>query len=182
VATIDPAGKFLFVTDLTSGRIFAYQINQSSGALTAAAGSPFPVPSGGQPSIAVTDGAGKFLYATLISGGIAAFTVDSVTGALINVPGSPFTTSNEPNSIAVSPTGKYLYVANFTDGSVDGFAIDTSSGALSIVGGSPFSTAPSPSNLVVDPSGDFLYVSISPPAPCPRSMDRRSRPYNPPLT
>ena len=104
----------------------------------------------------------QVLYATLISGGIAAFTVDSVTGALINVPGSPFTTSNEPNSIAVSPTGKYLYVANFTDGSVDGFAIDTSSGALSIVGGSPFSTAPSPSNLAVDPSGDFLYVSISP--------------------
>jgi 6-phosphogluconolactonase len=160
VAVIDPAGKFLFATDLTGGQIFAYQIDQSNGALSAVAGSPFLVPANGQPSIDVIDSTGKFLYASLISGGVAAFALDSSTGALTDVPGSPFPTSAEPTFIAVTPSGKFIYVSNSLDGSIDGFAIDTSSGALSKVMGSPFSTAFSATNIVVDPSGSFLYVSI----------------------
>ena len=46
VAITDPAGKFLFVTDLTGGRIFAYQINQTDGSLSAVTGSPFALPGG----------------------------------------------------------------------------------------------------------------------------------------
>jgi 6-phosphogluconolactonase len=162
VAVIDPAGKFLFATDLTGGRIFAYQINPSSGALSAVAGSPFTVPASGQPILDVIESTGKFLYAPLSAGGVAAFVVNSSTGALTDVPGSPFATSNVPSSIAIAPSGKFIYVPNFQDGSIDGFGIDTNTGALSQVTGSPFRTAPSPSNVVVDPSGNFLYVSIYP--------------------
>jgi 6-phosphogluconolactonase len=162
VGVIDSAGKFFFATDLTGGRIFAYQINQTSGALSAVAGSPFIVPANGQPILDVIDRTGKFLYAPLFAGGVAAFLVDSSTGGLTNVPGSPFATSNLPSFIVIAPSGKFLYVTNFRDGSIDGFGMDTNTGALSHVTGSPFSTAPSPSNIVVDPTGKFLYVSTYP--------------------
>jgi 6-phosphogluconolactonase len=162
VAAIDPAGKFLFSSDLTGGRMFAYQINQSDGSLSPVAGSPFGIPANGQPSIDVVDSSGNFLYASLIKGGIAAFVIDSSTGALTNVAGSPFPTSNQPVFIAKDPVGGFIYVCNFPDGSVDGFAIDALTGVLTKVPGSPFPTAPSVSSIVVNTSGEFVYVSIYP--------------------
>jgi 6-phosphogluconolactonase len=161
VAVIDPSGKFLLATDLTGGRIFVYQINQSNGALSAVIGSPFAVPANGQPTRAVLDGKGKFLYAPLLSGGVAALALNSSTGTLTDVPGSPFPTSNEPANITADPAGKFIYICD-ADGSIDGFAIDATSGALTTVMASPFTTATSPSSIIVDPSGKFVYVSIAP--------------------
>ena len=163
MGAIDPAGKFFFVTDLTGGRVFAYQIDQANGSLSAVVGSPFTVPVNGQPSSEVIGGAGKFLYLELISGGVGAFAINSSTGALTDIPGSPFPTiGNEPSFIAADPSGNFIYVSNFQDGSIDAFAVDANNGVLSTVMGSPFSTAPSPSSIAVDPSGKFLYVSIYP--------------------
>ena len=105
VAVIDPAGKFLFVTDLTGGRIYAYGIDSSSGALSPVAGSPFMVPAGGQPILDVIDSLGAYLYAPLFNGGIAAFGVDSTSGALTNVAGSPFPTAYVPSAVTISPWG-----------------------------------------------------------------------------
>jgi 6-phosphogluconolactonase len=160
VAVIDPTGKFLYATDLTGGRIYAFQVNQSNGSLSAVAGSPFAVPSNGQPSFDVVDKSGKFLYSSLISGGVAAFALDSLTGALNDVPGSPFPTSSQPTCMAMDPVGRFIYVGNAGSGSIDGFSIDANSGTLSKAAGSPFGTGLSPSNIVVDPSGHFLYASI----------------------
>jgi len=159
VAAVDPPGRFLFVADLTGSRIFAYQVNQSDGSLSTAAGSPFSLPADSYPSIVVVDSTGKYLYALLNAGGIAAFVINTSTGALTTVPGSPFPTTNSPVYIAVDPADSFIYVCD-SDGSVDGFAIDTTSGGLTAVMGSPFSTAQAASNIAVDPSGKFVYVSI----------------------
>src|SRR5580700_5867562 len=40
---VDPAGKFVYVTNNFDGIVLAYTINASNGALTAVPGSPFPV-------------------------------------------------------------------------------------------------------------------------------------------
>jgi len=159
VAAIDPTGRFLYANDLTGGRIFAYQINESDGSLTAVAGSPFTVPASGQPTLDVIDGTGKFLYAPLISGGVAAFALNISSGALTNVPGSPFPTSNQPDFIAADPAGGFIYVSNALNGVIDGFAIDAGIGALTGVVGSPFSTASSAGVIAVDPLGKFVYVT-----------------------
>ncbi|MGA9419790.1 MAG: beta-propeller fold lactonase family protein, partial [Candidatus Cybelea sp.] len=40
-AVVDPKGKFVYVTNLSSNNVSAYTINVTTGALTAVAGSPF---------------------------------------------------------------------------------------------------------------------------------------------
>jgi 6-phosphogluconolactonase len=159
VAIIDPAGKFLFATDLTGGRIFAYQINQADGSLSAVAGSPFALPGGNLPSIDVIDSTGNFLYVSQFAGGLAAFAINSVTGALTNVTGSPFSTNIGGVPVFLATAGKFVYVCN-SNGTIDGFGVDPNTGILTQVPGSPFSTASSlAANITIDPLGKFAYVS-----------------------
>jgi 6-phosphogluconolactonase (cycloisomerase 2 family) len=158
VATIDPSGKFLYATDLTGGRAFGYQIDPSSGSLTAIAGSPFTVASTLQPSIPVIDSTGHFLYVSLLTG-IAAFAINGSTGSLTPVPGSPFSTASQPIYLATDPVGNFLYACTVTNGTIEGFAIDPTTGVLPSVG-PPVDTTQFTSNIIVDPSGKFVYVSI----------------------
>jgi 6-phosphogluconolactonase len=168
---ITPSGNFLYASDGNDpqGGISAYTIDTSTGALTSIAGSPFPTVAGGGPDCLVVDSAGKFLFATLpFLNGIAAFTIDSGTGVLTAVAGSPFS----PNlagefpilySIALSPSGNFLYAQGSANGEIYGFTVDPSTGVLASMAGSPFnlhSFSPNMGNLVVDPSGSFLYVGV----------------------
>ena len=132
--TVNPNGKFLYVTGAyafrgfalnpsgtfaySQGTFLAYAINPSSGALTALAGNPF-----GEDS----------------EGGIYAFAIDGITSALTVVPGSPFdpVAGSIFSPIAVDPSGNFAY-AVADDGSIYVFSIDTGTGALTAVAGSPF--------------------------------------------
>jgi 6-phosphogluconolactonase len=156
----DPNGNFIFVNDLTGGHIFAYLVGGGS-SLASVPGSPFTVPSNGQPVDLVMASGGKFLYAPLFSGGIAGFSVNSSTGALSVVPGSPFPTSNQPFALAVDSSGGFLYsIGGSSNNTIEGFSMDANTGALTAIMGSPFN-APSPlSSLAVDPSGKFLYATV----------------------
>jgi len=152
-----PSGKFLYVNDLSFGRIFAYAIG-SQGTLSAVAGSPFTLPDGEQPTRIVLDSSGKYLYAPLyIGNGIAAFSIDASTGSLVSIPGSPFTTSETPDGVAAA--GSFLYAVNYPDGPVDGFRVDPDTGALAIVPGSPFPTSQFTGFATADATGQFFYVS-----------------------
>ena len=168
---VTPSGKFLYVSDTNdpNGDISAFTIDSSSGALTSIAGSPFPTIPGGQPDGLVVDASGKFLYAALtFNNAIAAFTIDSSTGALTAVAGSPFPPPLAGEfpilySIALSPSGSFLYAQGSANGEIYGFTVDPSTGALASMTGSPFnlhSFVPNRGNLVVDPSGNFLYVGV----------------------
>jgi len=167
VAVIDPAGQFLFINDLTGGRIFVYQINQTTGALSAVPNSPFTLPSNEQPAQLAIGGSGAslFLYAALYTqnwnnGGIAALAVNSSTGGLTPVSGSPFQTGGEaPSYICIDPSRKFLYATSAQDGSLFGLSINPLTGELSSVTGSPFATAATSGTISLDPSGKFLYVT-----------------------
>jgi 6-phosphogluconolactonase len=156
----DPKGKFLFLNDLTGGRIFSYSIT-SNGTPSPVSGSPFNLPANDQPENMVIDSGGRFLYAPVIQGGVAAFAVNSSTGALADVAGSPFPTSNQPFTLAITPSAKFLYsIGGASNNAIDSFSIDAETGALASVTGSPFS-APNPLNsLAVDASGGFLYAAV----------------------
>jgi YVTN family beta-propeller protein len=130
-------------------------------------------------SIAV-DPTGKFAY--VMNGGcsggaggyVSMYTIDPATGALASA-GPPVFTNGygaDPGSgsVAVAPSGKFLYVTNSgdywdygdgADGSVAMYTINATTGALTSTGtingncpGSCF-----PSSMVVDPSGKFAYVA-----------------------
>jgi 6-phosphogluconolactonase (cycloisomerase 2 family) len=96
------------------------------------------------------------------SNNVSAYSIDSSTGALSEISGSPFAAGPGPTSIAVDPSGKFVYVANggsanFTD-TVSAYVIDATSGAL-ISAGVVSTQRLSPRSIAVDPSGRFVYTA-----------------------
>jgi len=70
----------------------------------------------------------------LLSQEISAYTIDRTTGALTQPRG--FLDSGAPRSVAVDPTGKFLYAADRYGSSVSVYTIDQTTGALTLLSGS----------------------------------------------
>jgi 6-phosphogluconolactonase len=161
---VTPSGSALFVANTGSSNISSYSIN-SDGTLTAASAT---TAAGTTPTGLAIDSGGKFLF--VANQGSSDVSVYSINGTgLTQVPGSPFTTipsglsypnGTLPAAVAVSASGKFLYVANQLANFVSAFSINSTSGALSPLG-VPFydDGQTSPSGLAVTPNGGFLYVA-----------------------
>ena len=163
---LHPSGNFLYASNLNSptGAISAFSINATTGALTQISGSPFPTAgSSPGPSMMASDPTGKFLYVSLsgtanANNQVAAFTVNSSTGALTPI-AAPVTVGRDPQGLAVTPDGKFLFIANFLDNTISAFSIDATSGVLTPITGSPFTANDAPFRVAIDPSGKFLDVT-----------------------
>jgi 6-phosphogluconolactonase (cycloisomerase 2 family) len=146
-----------------AGSISAYSIDSQTGALLPVPGSPFP-DAGGPWSIAV-DPKGRFAYAVNVANDtISAYSIDGTTGALTPLPGSPFpqdpTLSGErPVSVAIDPSGNFVFVGNYYFSSVRAYRIDQNTGALSQAPGSPYAAGINPESVTVDVNGQFVYVA-----------------------
>ena len=162
----DPSGKFLFVANSGSSDVSAFQIVSQTGALMAVPGSPFAV--GARPEGIAVDPMSRFVFvANQASSSVSVFSLAS-NGALSAVAGSPFATPS-PFSLAVHPSGKFLYVSNFPDSqTADINTVSTlqiaATGALAPALGpaSPTVNAPgfgSSVGLAVDNQGKFLFVT-----------------------
>jgi 6-phosphogluconolactonase (cycloisomerase 2 family) len=67
-------------------------------------------------------------------------------------------TGSSPESLAVDPAGRFLYVANVTGANeITSYSITPSSGALTAV--STVGAGTFPLNIVIDPAGQFAYVA-----------------------
>ncbi len=95
------------------------------------------------------------------TGTIHVFSVNSLTGALTEAPSSPFNAGLSPQSMAVDPTGRFLYVSNLQTNDVTGFSVDPVSGALTQLPGSPYFIGSQPLATGVEPTGRFLYVAAT---------------------
>lgn len=159
--TADPTGKFLYAVVAAYGysAVEAYAMDQTSGALTEAPGSPFVVSTAAAP-VSITPN-GKFAYvrapAYYYNGmELFGFAIDSGTGALSPVPGSPFSDTGATSPITIDPTGAFLYLPDPYYG-ILAFAINSTTGSPTQVPGSPFS-APIAISLTLDPSDRFAYT------------------------
>lgn len=163
---ISPNGSFLYVTNQGSddggGGLSAYRI-ASDNALSAPAAGAMPV------GVALSPH-GEFFYVTKRNsvggvGGLSAYAV-SPGGGLAALPGSPYPTgpAGNPAGVAISPSGKELYVVNHGsthgEGGLSGYLV-ASDGSLSALSGSPSATSPAghPYAVAIDPSGKELYVT-----------------------
>ena len=162
--TVDPSGRFAYVTNLDGNTISAYAINSSTGALTRLASSPLA--GGGSPFYVTVDPSGQSAYVVnLFGNNVSAYTIDTSTGALSEVAGSPFAAVMQPSSVTVEPSGRFAYVTNectarnCVKGDVSAYTINSSTGALSRIAGSPFAPGIEPFSMTVDPSGRFAYVA-----------------------
>jgi 6-phosphogluconolactonase (cycloisomerase 2 family) len=154
---MDPKGEYLYSagfvsTTNTSGVICAFKINQTTGALTALPGSPYPIvpvsctacwPSE-QFNDLTTDRNGNFLIGPgYFNGVIYVYRIDRSTGSLAEVPGSPFVDEEPqpceycvgaaPNSVTVQGNNGFVYVEN--QGQADNlvaYQLDAVTGALTM--------------------------------------------------
>lgn len=172
---VDPSGKFAYVAnegcpDAFAGNVSMYTIDSTSGTLTSA-GPPVTTGDFGADSVAVNP-SGKFAYVANwgegnTAGSVSMYTVNSTTGALtstgtIQAPCAPPPSpgSCAPWSLAVHPSGKFVYVANeggFTPTSVSMYSIDATTGVLTLIG--TVAVDGRAIAVTVDPSGKFAYVA-----------------------
>ena len=172
---VDTSGKFAYVTnegcpDAFAGNVSMYTIDSTSGTLTSA-GPPVTTGDFGADSVAV-DPSGKFAYVANwgegnTAGSVSTYTINGLTGTLtptgtIQAPCAPPPSpgSCAPRSLAVHPSGKFVYVANeggFTPTSVSMYAIDATTGVLTLIG--TVAVDGRAVSVTVEPSGKFAYVA-----------------------
>ena len=165
--TIDPSGKFLYVTANAAGTsIYAFTRDAASGAASPIAGGIYSIDLFSNSII--TDPAGKFVLA--VSNGsstsfglIAVFNLDATTGKLSEITASPFQTGPDPSSVTTDPAGKFVYIANTANATISAFTLDATSGTLGTVPGSPFpsggqGTINGPLGIAADAAGKYIYV------------------------
>jgi 6-phosphogluconolactonase len=149
--TVDPSGKFAYVTNQASGDVSAFAINAATGALIPTVRTS----TGSAPLCVRVDPSGKFAY--VAGSGVSAYTIDATTGALSEIAGSPFAAANGFGSIAIEPSGKFAYLV--VGGGISAYAINAATGALTEIAGSPFAAQSGSGAITVDPSGKFVYVA-----------------------
>jgi len=94
---------------------------------------------------------------------LSAFHIDTSTGNLDLIPGSAFAVpGTNPSSLAISHSGKFLFIGHWLSSDIAGFRIDPHSGSLTPVAGAPFQVEVAPHNSIVfDPQNRFLYIANS---------------------
>ena len=104
----------------------------------------------------------RFLYAAIPSGAgggqIVAYREDPNAGVLNQLSGSPISAGSAVESLAIDPTGKYLYAANSGNNNISLYTISSTGGLTEV---KAQLTGTTPTLLVMDPSGSFLYAANS---------------------
>src|SRR5262249_334897 len=86
---------------------------------------------------------------------VSAFSVEPATGNLTLAPGSPYAVGDNPQGLAVDPTGRFLYVNNVFGDTISAFSIDLQPSALPPIGTYPAGDAPQ----AIASSRRFVFVT-----------------------
>jgi 6-phosphogluconolactonase len=105
----------------------------------------------------------RFLFAAIPSGAgggqIVAYREDPNSGVLTQLAGSPITAGAAVESLALHPSGKYLYAANSGSNNISLYTISSTGGLTEVTPRTQAGT--SPTLLLMDASGTFLYAANS---------------------
>ena len=171
-AAVDPSGHFAYFANYNNGgagSVSAFTVDPLDGHLVAITGSPFPAGNG--PSAIALDPAGQFAYvANAFGNSVSAFTISATTGDLTRLDADPsasgvqdYAAGSSPSSVAVDPSGRFVYVANSGDGTVSVYAIVRTTGALMRLDADPGTAGIQDFSLgrvlrvAIDPSGRYAY-------------------------
>jgi 6-phosphogluconolactonase len=170
---VDSTGNYLLAAGIGIARaaqaIGIYQINTSTGLLTALTGSPLALYTGSATTASVVTPTAmlitpnnSYVYVSLQSLGVQVLTLG--TGGALSTGTSatilpPLSTSSGPADygLASNPTSTFLFVAEYNTG-LRVFSIGTN-GTLSEVSGSPYATGTGPTGVTLDPTGSYVYVA-----------------------
>lgn len=158
---IHPSGNFVYAANeggFTPTSVSTYAINAGTGALALIG----TVAVDGRAAAVAVDPSGRFAYVAdgyQYSDGskgvnVSMYSIDAGTGLLTSL--GKVTAGTSPSSIAIHPSGKFVYVANYDSNDISMYAVDTTGNLISI------GTLPAPAGpIVIHPSGQFAYVTSS---------------------
>ena len=158
--SVDPNGKFLYVTNTDDNNVSGYMIDQTTGMLSSIG----TFPTGNSPIGITVEPNGKFLYVTnTADANVSGYMIDQITGELlVSTVNSPYTAGTNPLSVAVDPNGTFLYVTNSISSNVSGYMINQTTGELVSTVNSPYTAGTNPGPVTFDgPNGKFLYVTCN---------------------
>jgi len=155
-AVIDPSGNYLLALSQSINRLFVYRIDHRNGALIPVSGSPFDV-NGAAPFNITFHPSGRFFYIALRFSGVGAYAFDPMNGAVSILPNSPYPAQERTRTVALTPSGHFLYALNSYVSTISAFKVDAQTGALS-----PLSGFPIPVGKVGE--HDYQYLSQDVPA------------------
>jgi len=157
----DPAGKYVYVTDLGLNKIYIYSFDASSGELIQTENGLVSLPAGSGPRHFTFNDDGSKLYLINEHGStIMVFNVNE-NGSLSLVQTVPtldgnYIERNACGDIHIGKDGRFLYGSNRGENTIVVFKI-ADDGLLTLEGRVPCG-GKWPRNFVIDPSGKFLLV------------------------
>jgi 6-phosphogluconolactonase len=161
---MDPQNRLLLVADLGLDRVFIYQLDGATGALTPHTTPWFQSPPGSGPRHMAFDPTGRFLYiVNEIDSTLTACTWDAQRGGLAELQTLPllpadFTGQSTAADIHLLSSGKFLYASNRGHDSIAIFAADSATGRLTALGHVP-TGGRTPRGFAIDPSDRFCLVA-----------------------
>jgi 6-phosphogluconolactonase len=170
---VDSTGGYLlasgFGTSIGAQAIGIYQINASTGLLTAITGSPLPLYTGNGSTPAVVTPTGLLItpnnsYVYVSLGGLGVQILTLGTGGALSTGSTPslltpISTSTSPSDtgLASDPLSAFLFVSEINTG-LRVLSIGTG-GSLKEVSGSPYAVGTGPSGVILDTTGSYVYVA-----------------------
>ena len=169
---VDSTGTYLLAagigTTIGAQAIGIYQINTSTGLLTALSGSPLALYTGQgttptvvTPTSMLVTPSNAYVYVALGTLGVQVLTL---SGGALNTGSSPTILSPASSraagsaaGLASDPNSAFLFVAEINTG-LRVLSIGTG-GALNEVAGSPYTVGTGPSGVITDSSGSYVYVA-----------------------
>jgi len=170
---VDSTGGYLLAagvgTSTAAQAIGIYQINASTGLLTAITGSPLPLYTGNASTATLVAPTGllitpnnSYVYVSLGALGVQILTLG--TGGALSAGAapailSPISTSTSPGAagLASDPLSAFLFVAEINTG-LRVLSIGTG-GSLKEVSGSPYAVGTGPAGVILDATGSYVYVA-----------------------
>lgn len=182
---------FAAVTNFIDNTVTVYEVNQTTGAFTEIAGSPFATGSGPY-GLAFSPILSGNLFASVVNlndNTVSVYQVNSSTGAFTPIAGSPFAAGGTgSNEVAYSPVvygDLFAAVVNFASNNVSVYLVNQTTGAFTAVAGSPFATGGAPDGIAFTPlltgglfactanyndnNASVFQVTLPPAAPLPPS-------------
>jgi 6-phosphogluconolactonase (cycloisomerase 2 family) len=162
---IHPSGRFVYVINDSDFTISLYTTEPTTGKLTL----QDSMITGIQPSAIAIHPFGHVAYVTIYldvgppptSHLLYLYSIEATTGQLTPLNPSSVAVGYLPESVAVDPTGRFVYVANRGSSDVSMFSMDATSGTLRPLQPGRVDTRGDPQSVTVDPSGRFAYAANS---------------------
>ena len=150
---ITPNASYIYATAGLEGTLI-YKFSTSSGIVTFQDRLKPVDGSTGDISLAISsDSSRLYLARTGTTEGLTQYAIGS-SGSLNRV-GDRYTTGNQPYSVLIDNSGKYVYVANRSDNTISGYVI-SSGGALTVAASSPYSAGDEVTALGAESKGNWL--------------------------